>query len=155
MKTTTIDSDSDSDCGGATGRAYVLLGEPGEDAYALLSDFARTEHLSAAQLTGVGAFARATIGWFDHDAKDYRHIAVDEQCELLSLIGDIAEADDGPQVHAHVVLGLSDGTTRGGHLIAAEIWPTLEVIVRESPVQLRKTSHPELGLALIDPDRGR
>jgi hypothetical protein len=39
---------------------------------------------------------------------------------------------------------------RGGHLLAGEVWPTLEVVVRESPAHLRKTEHPELGLAPID-----
>ncbi len=149
MKTTALDPDTHSD----HGRAYILVGESGEDAFAILSDFARDQNLTAAQLTGVGAFARATVGWFDRQTKQYRRIEVDQQCELLSLIGDIAQADDGPQVHAHVVVGLADGTTRGGHLLAAEIWPTLEVIIREAPAHLRKTSHPELGLALIDPER--
>jgi hypothetical protein len=135
------------------GAVFVVVGEPGEDAFQLLSDFAKSNQLSGAQLTGVGAFRRATVGWFDREAKDYRRIEVDQQCELLSLIGDIAVSDDGPQVHAHVVLGLPDGTTRGGHLLGGEVWPTLEVIVRETPATLRKTSHPELGLALIDPDR--
>ena len=149
MKTTALDPDPQTD----HGRAYILVGESGEDAFAILSQFARDQNLTAAQLTGVGAFAQATVGWFDRQTKQYRRIEVDQQCELLSLIGDIAQADDGPQVHAHVVVGLADGTTRGGHLLAAEIWPTLEVIIREAPAHLRKTSHPELGLALIDPDR--
>lgn len=138
---------------GEDGAVFVVVGEPGEDAFQLLTNFAKSNQLSAAQLTGVGAFRRATVGWFDREAKDYRRIEVSQQCELLSLIGDIALSDDGPQVHAHVVLGLSDGTTRGGHLLSGEVWPTLEVIVRETPAVLRKTSHPELGLALIDPDR--
>lgn len=149
MKTSTIEPDDDR-----TGiRTYVVVGEPGEDAYAILSQFATDHDLTAAQLTGVGAFASASVGWFDRHAKGYRSIEIDQQCELLSLVGDVARADDGPQVHAHVVLGLSDGTTRGGHLLHGEIWPTLEVIVRETPARLRKTSHPELGLALIDPER--
>lgn len=147
MKTTTLDSHDHAV------RTFVLVGEQGEEAFGALSDFARSHDLSAAQLTAVGAFARATVGWFDREAKDYRRIEVDQQCELLSLVGDIARADDGPQVHAHVVLGLPDGSTRGGHLLAAEIFPTLEVIVREAPAELRKTSYPDLGLALIDPDR--
>ena len=130
-----------------------MIGDPGDDAVEILSGFAQERRLSAAQFTGVGAFARATVGWFDRDAKQYRHIPVDRQCEVLSLIGDIALADDGPQVHTHVVLGLSDGTTRGGHLLAGAVWPTLEVVIRETPAVLRKTSRPDLGLALIDPDR--
>jgi predicted DNA-binding protein with PD1-like motif len=149
MKVTTVESPGTTD----RGRTYVLVGEPGEDAFAILTAFAGDQQITAAQLTGVGAFARATVGWFDRDAKDYRRIDIDEQCELLSLIGDIAQADDGPQVHAHVVLGLQDGNTRGGHLLSGEIWPTLEVVIRDSPAHLRKTSRPEIGLALIDPDR--
>jgi len=72
---------------------------------------------------------------------------------LLSLVGDIAVAADGPKVHAHVVLGLKDGSVRGGHFLAGDVWPTLEVVVREAPATLRKTSRPEIGLALIDLDR--
>lgn len=147
MKATRLGLDADA-------RTFVLVGEPGDEAFSCLSEFARAESLAAAQITGVGAFAHATVGWFDRQAKDYVRIEIDRQCEVLSLVGDIAQADEGPQVHVHVVLGLSDGTTRGGHLLAGEVWPTLEVMVRESPAQLRKTSHPELGLALIDPHRG-
>jgi predicted DNA-binding protein with PD1-like motif len=132
-------------------RTFVVVGEAGEDAFQVLSAFAREHDITAAQVSGVGAFARATVGWFDRAKKDYRRIEVDEQCELLSLLGDIALAEDGPQLHVHVVLGLSDGTVRGGHLLAGEVRPTLEVIIRDAPVDLRKTSHPELGLALIDP----
>lgn len=106
---------------------------------------------SAASLTGIGAFARATIGWFDR-AKDYRRIEVGQQCEVLSPIGDIALHEGAAQVHAHVVLGLADGTVRGGHLLAGEVWPTLEVILTETPAHLRKTSRPDIGLALIDLD---
>jgi hypothetical protein len=41
---------------------------------------------------------------------------VSEQCEVLSAIGDVAVGDDGKaSLHVHVVLGLSDGSTRGGH----------------------------------------
>ncbi len=101
----------------------------------------------------MGAFARATVGWFDRDAKDYRRIDIAEQCEVLSLIGDIAMDKDSPVAHVHAVLGLSDATVRGGHLLAGDVWPTLEVIVQEAPGHLVKTARPEVGLALIDLDR--
>jgi uncharacterized protein len=130
---------------------YVLVLSPGEDAVAEINRFAREEELGASQVTAVGAFSRAVVGWFDRAAKDYRRIAVDEQCEVLSLLGDIAVSEDGPTAHLHAVLGLSDGTTRGGHLLEGQVWPTLEVIVRDSPAALAKIHRPDLGLALIDP----
>jgi predicted DNA-binding protein with PD1-like motif len=72
---------------------------------------------------------------------------------VLSLIGDVAEGQDGPVLHAHAVLGLSDGTTRGGHLLEGLVSPTLEVVVTETPAQLRKVMRPDIGIALIDLDR--
>lgn len=78
-------------------------------------------------------------------------IRVDEQCEVLSIVGDIALGEDGPAPHLHAVLGLRDGTTRGGHLLSGRVWPTLEVVVRSSPATLAKTFRPDVGLALIAP----
>jgi uncharacterized protein len=132
---------------------YVVVCDPGDEAVAALNQFARSEDLEAAQITAVGAFSRATVGWFDRAAKDYRRIQIDEQCEVLSLIGDVAEGRDGPIVHIHVVLGLSDGTTRGGHLLEGRVFPTLEVIVTETPALLRKVMNPDIGIALIDLNR--
>lgn len=126
---------------------------PPGHAVAVLAQFARAEGLEAAQVTAIGAFERATVGWFDRAARQYRRIPVDEQCEVLSLIGDVAEGQDGPILHAHVVLGLSDGTTRGGHLLEGVVFPTLEVVVTETPAELRKVMRPDVGIALIDLDR--
>jgi predicted DNA-binding protein with PD1-like motif len=132
---------------------YVVVCDPGDEAVAALTQFAQAEDLEAASIAAVGAFEHAVVGWFDRTAKDYRRIPVDEQCEVLSLLGDVAEGQDGPILHMHTVLGLSDGTTRGGHLLEGKVFPTLEVVVTETPAELRKIMRPDLGVALIDLDR--
>jgi predicted DNA-binding protein with PD1-like motif len=120
-------------------------------AFATLTRFANEAQFSAASLTAIGAFERATIGWFDMTSKSYRKIEVDEQCEALSAIGDVAIGDDGkPSLHVHIVLGLADGSTRGGHLMSGTVRPTLEVVLTEVPSTLRRRKRPELGIALID-----
>jgi predicted DNA-binding protein with PD1-like motif len=134
---------------------YVVVCDPGDEAVSVLTQFARSERLEAAQITAVGAFESATVGWFDRAARDYRRIPVDEQCEVLSLIGDVAEGQDGPILHVHAVLGLSDGTTRGGHLLEGRVFPTLEAVVTETPARLRKVLRPDIGIALIDLDRSQ
>jgi uncharacterized protein len=61
--------------------------------------------------------------------------------------------DDGKaSLHVHVVLGLSDGTTRGGHLMPGTVRPTLEVILTDTPVHLRRKKKADIGIALIDLD---
>jgi uncharacterized protein len=132
-------------------RTYVLILDPGEEAFSAISEFAGRERLGAASLTALGAFSEATVGWFDLAGKTYRKIPVGQQCEVLSALGDIAIDDSGkPSLHVHVVLGLSDGSTRGGHLLEGLVRPTLEVTLVETPAHLRRKKHPELGIALID-----
>jgi predicted DNA-binding protein with PD1-like motif len=137
----------------ATGqKTFALVFDKGDEVVAGLTDFARAQRLGAAHFTAIGAFSDVTLGYFQRDRKDYKRMVVAEQVEVLSLIGDIAlDQDNAPKVHAHVVVGLPDGQTRGGHLLAARVWPTLEVILVESPAFLRKRHDPDSGLALIDP----
>jgi len=72
---------------------------------------------------------------------------------VLSAIGDVAVGDDGKaSLHIHIVLGLSDGSTRGGHLLAGTVRPTLEVVLTEVPATLRRKKRADLGIALIDAD---
>jgi uncharacterized protein len=132
-------------------KTFALVFDTGDEVMAGLSSFAAENDLNAASITAIGAFSDATLGYFDMERKEYKQIPVDEQVEVLSLIGDIAPKENGePQVHAHVVLGKSDGTTKGGHLLEAHVRPTLEVILTESPEHLRRRTDEETGLPLID-----
>jgi predicted DNA-binding protein with PD1-like motif len=140
--------------GDAGSETRVVVLDSGEEAFAALTKFANETGITAASLTAIGAFERATIGWFDFDKKTYKKIEVGQQCEVLSAMGDVAVGDDGKaSLHVHVVLGLSDGTTRGGHLIAGTVRPTLEVVLTETPVHLRRKKRADIGIALIDLDQ--
>jgi uncharacterized protein len=133
-------------------RTFVLILEPGEEAFRSITKFADRESITGASVTAIGAFEHAKVGWFDLEAKRYKPIPVSEQCEVLSLIGDLAQGDDGKaSLHLHAVLGLSDGSVRGGHLLEGTVRPTLEVTIVETAAHLRRRKRPELGLALIDP----
>ena len=131
---------------------HVVVLDSGEEAFAALTRFANEEKIGAATLTAIGAFESAAVGWFDFSSKSYKRIEVGEQCEVLSAIGDVAVGDDGKaSLHVHIVLGLADGSTRGGHLLEGKVRPTLEVVLTETPARLRRRKRPELGIALIDP----
>ena len=132
-------------------RTFAVIFDKGDEAKRGLTSFAVENDVTGASLTAIGAFHRAVLAYFDRDTRQYLDIPVDEQVEVLSLIGDIALHDDEPQVHAHVVVGRRDGSTRGGHLQQATVWPTLEVIIEETPAHLRKRIDPDTGLALIHP----
>jgi uncharacterized protein len=136
---------------GAGSRTTVAVLDSGEEAFATLTRFSDATGISGASLTAIGAFESAVVGWFDFATRSYKKIRVDEQCEVLSAIGDVATGDDGKaSLHVHVVLGLSDGTTRGGHLLEGKVRPTLEAVIEETPAGLRRRKRPDLGIALID-----
>lgn len=131
-------------------RVFVLILDEGEEAFKTIGDFANRERIDGATITAIGAFADAKVGWFDFAAKKYQPIAVNEQCEVLSLIGDVAQGDDGKSsLHLHAVLGLKDGSLRGGHFLSGSVQPTLEVTITETVEHLRRKKRADLGIALI------
>ena len=48
-----------------------------------------------------------------------------------------------------------DHATRGGHLLERQVFPTREVVVTETPAELRKVMRPDIGIALIDLDQSQ
>ena len=131
-------------------RSYVLIFNTGDELATGLKDFASKQNLADASFKAIGALGSVKLAWFNPETKKYQ-ISVDlkEQVELLSLIGDVAQNEGEPMVHSHVVVGRSDGTTAGGHLLEAVVRPTCEVFLTESPVHLSKAVDPDSGLVLI------
>lgn len=131
-------------------KTFVLVFGKDEDLKPSLLRFADDNHLSGAQLSAIGAFSEVTFGYFDRQNKRYKQIPIKEQVEVLSLAGNIAVKDRKPQLHVHVVIGKGDGTAHGGHFLEGKVWPTMEMIVSETPAQLRRNLDDETGLALIE-----
>jgi len=133
-------------------RTFVVVLDSGDEVMACLKRFIEREKVEAAQLTAIGAFEKAVLGYFDWASKDYQRIPIDRQTEVAAFIGDVAHApDDKPSLHVHCVLGGNDGQAVAGHLLEGHVRPTLEVVLTDSPVHLRKKHDPESGLALIRP----
>jgi|SRR4051812_29907569 predicted DNA-binding protein with PD1-like motif len=131
-------------------RTFAVVLQTGDEAMECLRRFAQEARLEAAQITGIGAFQKVVLKYFDWGDREYLENRVDEQVEVASLIGDVALAPNGePSVHLHLVVGKRDGSALAGHLGSGHVRPTLELIVTESPAHLRKVHDDESGLALI------
>lgn len=131
-------------------RTHVLVFDTNDDLMGDLQRWVRQHDVSAASFTGIGAFRKVTLGYFDLDRRDYHPIPLDEQVEVLALTGNVALADGEPKIHAHVVVGRRDGTAHGGHLLDAKVRPTLELVVVEASSALRRTLDKATGLPLLD-----
>jgi len=131
-------------------KTFALVFDKAEDVKQPLLRFASENALGGAQLAAIGAFSEVTLGFFDRQKKSYQEIPVNEQVEVLSFSGNIVEKKGKPMLHAHVVVGRADGTAHGGHFLQGRVWPTLEMIVAETPAHLRRLKDEETGLPLID-----
>jgi predicted DNA-binding protein with PD1-like motif len=132
-------------------KVYAIVLRAGDEALSGLTDFAIAHNIKDAHFTAIGAAETATLAWLDISKKSYRRISVNEQAEVLSLTGDIAESAGKPVVHMHVVLGKRDGTTVGGHVFELNVRPTLEVFLTANTVPLEKKPDNASGMKLIDP----
>lgn len=131
-------------------KAFAIVLDKNDDVHETLLELANTNRFADAHLTGIGAFSEVTLGFFDPSSKDYKKIPIKEQVEVLSFTGNIVQKDGKPRLHAHVVVGKSDGTAHGGHFLGGRVWPTLEITLSELPVHLRRRDDAETGLALIE-----
>src|ERR1022692_4291837 len=110
-------------------KQYAVIFYQGDEAFSGLLEFAEKYQVTSAHFTAIGALNRATLGWFDPERKMYKKIPINGQHEVIGMSGDIALYQGKPVVHTHMVVGGPDGTTRAGHVLAAYVSPTLEVMV--------------------------
>lgn len=131
-------------------RRFAVIFETGDELLSGLGEFVDREGIESASFTAIGGLSSVKLAWFDWEAKEYRiSVELDEQVELVSLVGDVAENEEKPSVHAHAVIARSTGEALGGHLRRGLVRPTCEVLLSETEEQLRKRVDPESGLPLI------
>lgn len=127
-------------------RTFALVFDAGDDVTNVLLDFARRQRLRASRIMGLGTFSRVTLGYFEIANKDYKRIPVEQQVEVVSLVGNISIYQGEPRLHMHVTIGLPDGTAMAGHLLEARVRPTLELMLVDSPNTIERTMDEGTGL---------
>lgn len=136
---------------GESTKQYAVIFYRGDEAFSGMLEFAGKYYVTSAHFTAIGALSGATLGWFDPRRKMYKKIPINGRHGVIGMSGDIALYRGKPVVHSHMVVGSPDGTTRAGHVLAAYVSPTLEVMVTVDPVTMQKRFDPKTGLTLIDP----
>ena len=112
-------------------RTYQIRFSPGDEMLSGLTDLAKAEGLTSAQVTGLGGLSSALLAFGDPSIGSFvfKLIPVDQKSELVSLVGTVSERDGEPYVHLHAVLALSDGSTIGGHVLELHVAPVAEVTI--------------------------
>src|SRR5437762_13957358 len=111
-------------------RTFALVFDKGDEVTVNLLQFAKENQLKASYFTALGSFSNATLGFFERARKDYKRIEIEEQVEVMSLFGNLAQDESGQRkLHAHVVIGKPDGSAHGVHMLKADVCPTLDLFL--------------------------
>lgn len=127
----------------------VVFGQ-GEDVIEGLQAHARDVPIKAGRVgPGIGAFSEAVLAFYNPETQEYEEIPVEEQTEVLSLTGNIAQYEGAPRLHLHASLSRRTGECVGGHLLRGTVAPTLEVFVTRYEAPLERTWDEASGLPLL------
>jgi uncharacterized protein len=78
-------------------KTFVLVFETNDELARGLKEFASDQKLASASFKTIGALSSVQLGWLNWETKQYEQcVYLDEQVELLSLIGDVALKDGEP-----------------------------------------------------------
>jgi predicted DNA-binding protein with PD1-like motif len=131
-------------------RTFAVVFSTGDELGEGLLRFAREHRVRSAEVSGIGGLSEVVLGFFEMEKKEYLRIPIREQLEVMSLLGNISEFEGAPRVHAHIIVGKSDGSAWGGHLLEGHVRPTMEVFVSETGGELRRKKDDETGLPLLE-----
>ena len=113
---------------GSSARTFQVILSRGDEVMAGLNEFAEKYNIKTCHFTAVGAMDSAVVGWFDPDKRAFKRNEINGEVEVVSLVGSITRDRNGkPNAHAHVVVALSDGSAKAGHLIEGHVSLTMQI----------------------------
>jgi predicted DNA-binding protein with PD1-like motif len=114
---------------GIENQEYVVIFAKRDEVFPVLQEFAEKYQIQSAYFN----YSRAKWSYIDLVRSTAENVWNDSYPQSggsgVSMIGDIALYQRKPTVHKDMVVGLPDGTTKGGHVLNAHVSPTLEVMV--------------------------
>lgn len=100
-----------------TGKAFLDRLPHDADLLISIKESFKRSKVTMGFFVAIGAVKYSKVAFYGQDDHAYYEISVDEPAEILNCTGNVSELDGEIFVHAHITLGLKDGTTRGGHLV--------------------------------------
>ena len=102
----------------------------GEEILEQVREVAQREQIVFAGVQALGATDDFTVGVFLPSEKRYVPNHFSGAYEIVSLTGTIGVKDGAPYLHLHMSAGDADGQVVGGHLNAARVSVTCEMLIR-------------------------
>lgn len=140
---------------GRFGNEHVLAFEPGEKVLETLTAYLAENAIMAAKFVAIGGLKQFQLRYFNTRTMQYEHRDFEEQVEVDSLIGNVADNEGKPYIHAHIVVSTAEYRAYTGHLGEGVVEPTLEVFLTQLDATLKREKDERTGLALLHPVGGQ
>ncbi len=131
------------------GGFFILRLERGEDIPTEVTGFVRRQKVRSGVVSGIGAASDIELGYFHLGERRYERKRIKSECEVASITGNIAWAENEPVCHLHAVVTDSRMRAWGGHLFAARVAATCEVCILPGRARLGRALDRATGLKLL------
>jgi predicted DNA-binding protein with PD1-like motif len=115
----------------AAGTIHLLRLSTGSDLYDSITAYGREHSIEVAWVNFLGAVRRASLRYYDQDAKEYRDYVLARHLEVVSGVGNLSLLDGDPFLHIHAALSDEDGAGFGGHVNSGTEVFAIEVMIHE------------------------
>jgi len=138
------------------GDRLVVRLESGEPVVESITGLLEEEGIGSAVLSGLGAARYVRLAYLNVASRQYEAHEVEEQLEVVSLVGNAALREGKPFLHVHVSMGRRDLSILGGHLQELIANPTIEVWIQPEADPVQRVFDDEIGMAVMQlPERRR
>jgi predicted DNA-binding protein with PD1-like motif len=110
---------------------------------------AKEEKIVTARVEAIGGVNELRLAYFNHHTKKYEEHDFKEFLEVTGILGNVTQKDGKPYLHIHGTFGRRDLSTLGGHVMAAEVFPLLEVVITPTKNRALRRFDDGLGLSII------
>lgn len=129
--------------------SYILRFDKNENVFEQLTEFCKSRTIKAATFQGIGAAKEVVLSYYDLPSKKYKEKTFNENVEIVSLTGNLANFENQLIVHAHGVFAKRDLATIGGHINKIIISATCEIELKVLNSILLREFNDEIGLKLL------
>lgn len=127
-------------------KVHVFRVKPKEELAAEISSYCRQNNISSGVVIGIiGSVSSASLNFLRELPGRYQTKEYGGPLEIVAAQGSVALKDSELIVHIHIQLSDQAGC-QGGHLVAAEVFSTAEVVIGELDHQLHRYADSYTGL---------
>ena len=134
---------------------YLIRMYPGQEILSSLIQFAKEKNIISGVIEGIGGVNKIEIGFFNLTTKEYERKVIEEDLELVSLLGNLSYVDGQPFIHAHGTFGNAQYQAIAGHCFSLEISVTAEIHLVTFSNKIERSLDSSMRVNLLDLGSGK